>query len=78
MAQQYTLAEVAKHDKEENLWMVIHDKVYDVTKYLHEHPGGSIIMEAAGKDGTALFEDIGHSSDAREEMKKFYVGDLKK
>jgi cytochrome b involved in lipid metabolism len=36
------------------------------------------LQEAAGKDGTALFEDIGHSEDARVMLPKFYVGDLKK
>ena len=39
-------------------------KVYDVTKYLDDHPGGSeIIVEYAGKDATDMFEDIGHSSE---------------
>jgi len=38
--------------------------VYDVTKYLDDHPGGSeIIVEYAGKDATDMFEDIGHSSE---------------
>ena len=34
----YTLAEVAKHKDHENggLWMVIHDKVYDVSKFMNE------------------------------------------
>lgn len=40
--------------------------------------GAGGAQEAAGKDGTALFEDIGHSSDARDELKKYYIGDLKK
>ena len=34
-------------------------------------------MEVAGEDATNMFEDIGHSSDAREEMKKFEIGHLK-
>ena len=34
----YTLAEVAKHKDHENggLWMVIHDKVYDVSNFMNE------------------------------------------
>lgn len=44
MSQTYTLADVAKHAVEGDLWMVIHDKVYDVSKYADLHPGGSIIM----------------------------------
>lgn len=32
----YTFAEVKEHNKPTDLWIVIHDKVYDVTKFLHE------------------------------------------
>lgn len=32
----YTFAEVKEHNKPTDLWVVIHDKVYDVTKFLHE------------------------------------------
>lgn len=51
--------------------------VYDVTKY-KEHPGGSdIFMEYAGGDADFAFEDVGHSQNAREEMKDWLVGKLK-
>lgn len=53
-------------------------KVYDVSSYLNDHPGGAeVMMEVAGQDATNMFEDIGHSSDARTEMKKFQIGLLK-
>ena len=32
----YTWEEVAKHRTSESLWIVIHDKVYDVTKFMEE------------------------------------------
>lgn len=52
--------------------------MYDVTKYLDDHPGGAeVILEAAGKDGDSMFEDIGHSSEARKKMKEFFIGNLK-
>lgn len=52
--------------------------MYDVTSYLNDHPGGAeVMMEVAGEDATNMFEDIGHSSDARNEMKKFEIGRLK-
>ena len=38
--QQYSLEEVSKHNvtkgAEKSIWLVIHDKVYDVTKFLDE------------------------------------------
>lgn len=33
-------------------------------------------MEQAGKDSTEEFEDVGHSSDAREIMAKYKIGEL--
>jgi len=33
-------------------------------------------LEQAGYDATESFEDIGHSSDARELMKQYKVGEL--
>uniref|UniRef100_A0A182QNA1 Cytochrome b5 heme-binding domain-containing protein n=1 Tax=Anopheles farauti TaxID=69004 RepID=A0A182QNA1_9DIPT len=74
---QYSLAEVAQHSKPDDVWMVIHDKVYDVTKFLSEHPGGEeVLVEYAGKEATAEFDDVGHSSDAKEQMKQFLIGEL--
>lgn len=53
-------------------------KVYDVTSYLDDHPGGAeVLMDCAGADADEFFEDIGHSSDARNELKKLLVGTLK-
>ncbi|CAM9675209.1 unnamed protein product [Choristocarpus tenellus] len=54
-------------------------KIYDVTKYLDDHPGGvEVMLEVGGEDATNMFEDIGHSQDARTEMKKFQIGTLKR
>ncbi|XP_033104294.1 cytochrome b5-like isoform X2 [Anneissia japonica] len=73
----YTLEEVKEHNNGNSLWLVIHDKVYDVTKFIDEHPGGEeVLLEQAGGDGSESFEDVGHSSDARELMEDYYIGDL--
>ena len=53
-------------------------KVYDVTKYLDDHPGGAeVLLDVAGQDADEFFEDIGHSNEARSELKKYYIGDFK-
>jgi cytochrome b5 len=53
-------------------------KVYDVTKYLDDHPGGAeVLLDVAGQDADEFFEDIGHSNDAREELKKYLIGTFK-
>ncbi|XP_015596998.1 cytochrome b5-like [Cephus cinctus] len=75
----YTLEEVAKHDgeKDRRVWCVIRDIVYDFTDYLEQHPGGGeLITEFAGKDGTVAFDDFGHSSDAKNDMKQYKIGEL--
>lgn len=44
---------------------------------LYQHPGGEeVLLEQAGRDASEAFEDVGHSSDARELMKKYHVGDI--
>jgi len=74
-----SLKEVKEHTKANSCWIVVHDKVYDITKFLEEHPGGEeILLEQAGGYATEAFEDVGHSSDARELMKDYLIGDLAK
>lgn len=52
-------------------------KVYDVTNYLDDHPGGAeVMLDVAGQDADEFFEDIGHSKEAREELAKHYIGDF--
>ncbi|XP_072013111.1 cytochrome b5-like [Amphiura filiformis] len=75
--QEYTLEDVSKHSDNKSCWVVFFDYVYDLTEFLHEHPGGwEIIMEHAGADGTGAFRDKGHSAHAKELMKKYCIGQL--
>ena len=75
---EYTLEEVAKHNKKSDAWIVIHNKVADVTKWIPLHPGGDIIMKGVGKDATTLFDNIGHDDYAKKMLKKYQIGILKK
>ncbi|KAI8140846.1 FMN-dependent dehydrogenase-domain-containing protein [Fennellomyces sp. T-0311] len=52
-------AEVAKHKTKDDVWVILHGKVYDLTKFLPEHPGGQkIILKYAGQDATSAFDPI--------------------
>ncbi|KAG9152392.1 hypothetical protein Leryth_016758 [Lithospermum erythrorhizon] len=73
----FTFQEVADHNKKHDCWLVISGKVYEVTSFLDDHPGGDDVMiNATGRDATDDFEDVGHSNDAREEMKKYCIGEV--
>ena len=74
--QEYTLAEVAKHNKKSDAWIVINGKVADITKWIPKHPGGDIIMKGVGKDATNLFNSIGHDEYARKILKTYQIGIL--
>ncbi|PYI01086.1 hypothetical protein BO78DRAFT_411732 [Aspergillus sclerotiicarbonarius CBS 121057] len=75
---EYTLADVAKHNRKGDLWVAIHGQVFDITEYLQDHPGGTdVLIETAGSDATADFEDVGHSEDSREILQEYLIGTLK-
>ncbi|KAJ8719381.1 hypothetical protein PYW08_011556 [Mythimna loreyi] len=79
MTQVYTAEEVRKHNTRTSPWFVIRNEVYDVTKFLAEHPGGlDPLVEAAGQDATIAFDDVGHSDSARVMMRKYKIGTLAK
>ncbi|KAH6917254.1 cytochrome b2 [Coprinopsis sp. MPI-PUGE-AT-0042] len=60
----FKLQDVSQHSSIESCWVIIQNKVYDVTEFLHEHPGGAaIILKYAGKDATLAYEPI-HPPDA--------------
>ncbi|KAA8647485.1 hypothetical protein EYZ11_004405 [Aspergillus tanneri] len=59
MAKVFDAAEIAKHNTSESCWVILYGKVYDVTDFLSEHPGGArIILKLAGKDATEEYDPI--------------------
>ncbi|GAB5372140.1 hypothetical protein AAMO2058_001640000 [Amorphochlora amoebiformis] len=46
----FSVEEVSKHDGKSSpeIWVTFDNQVYDITKFAQEHPGGSVIMDAAG------------------------------
>eukprot|EP01084_Bolivina_argentea_P234290 394436_1 len=80
----YTAEDVSKHTSQDDCWLVIGNesnggpKVYDVTKYLDDHPGGAeVMLDVAGQNADEFCEDIGHTKEAREDLKKFLIGSFK-
>jgi sterol 14-demethylase len=73
----YTAADVAKHNKVGDLWLIIDGYVYDVTKYAVLHPGGEgKILAASGKDASAGFHGPQHPSSVHDTVKGYKIGRL--
>lgn len=58
--------EVAKHSSQEDCWVVVHGKAYDVTEFLPEHPGGmKIILKYAVSLLQHSLSSSGHIADTQ-------------
>uniref|UniRef100_A0A6G1SQ96 Cytochrome b5 reductase 4 n=1 Tax=Aceria tosichella TaxID=561515 RepID=A0A6G1SQ96_9ACAR len=73
-----TPEELAKHDKEEDCWVALKGNVYNVTTYLHYHPGGiEELMRGAGRDATELFNEVHRWVNYESILAKCLVGPYK-
>ncbi|OZJ03834.1 hypothetical protein BZG36_04302 [Bifiguratus adelaidae] len=62
--------------QETTKFIIIDDKVYDVTEFIHEHPGGyKVLSTHLGKDATDVFHAM-HPASAYEVLANYYAGDL--
>merc|ERR1712173_466318 len=74
-----SLEEVSFHSLMEDAWMVVYDKVYEMTEYLEsgQHPGGQdVILEYLGYDAPLAFRGVGHSKPAMKMLEKYCIGIL--
>ena len=71
-------AEVASHKTEKSCYVTIGTKVYDITPFLEDHPGGAdLILQYAGKDVKGAMEDPishAHSEAAWEILDEHLIG----
>lgn len=70
--------EVALHNKENDCWIIVDDKVYDITDYINDHPGGDSILKNAGGDSTVGVHGPQHPPSMWDVLKLYYIGDLKR
>nr|WP_240923469.1 cytochrome b5 domain-containing protein [Thermococcus sp. 18S1] len=71
-----TLDEVAKHSSETDCWVVIENKVYNVTTLIDQHPGGrEAIIKYCGTNATDVFFRE-HSQNDYELLQAYYIGTI--
>ena len=71
-----TKEELEKHNNPQDLWLVIDNKVYDVTEYMNKHPGGkNSILKHAGTDATKVFYQI-HEKYMLDDIKNIHIGNF--
>ena len=75
-----TPAEVEAHNNAKSCYVTLGSKVYDVTSFVDDHPGGGdLILEYAGKDVGEIMRDVAsheHSEAAYEILDDSLVGFL--
>ena len=81
VATAYTATVVAQHAKQTDCWTIIDQKVYDVTDYIPNHPGGRQITQACGTDATGMFNGTSamgrmHSAAAKALLSNYQIGVL--
>jgi len=72
----FTSKEVSLHNKSNDCWLIIDGKVFDVTSYVDEHPGGEAILKNAGHDSSKGFHGDQHPAKVKDLLWEFYKGDL--
>ncbi|KAF2275963.1 putative acyl-CoA dehydrogenase [Westerdykella ornata] len=77
MSKRISAADVASHNKADNLWIIVDQDVYDLTKFQDEHPGGKkILQRVAGKDASKQFWKYHNEGILKKYQKQLQVGSL--
>jgi len=76
----YTREDVETHKNTSSCWVLRRGKVYDITAFLKDHPGGDdVILNIAGRDVEEIMRDATrhvHSDSAYEMLEEYVIGRL--
>ena len=76
----FTAEDVAEHKTAESTWVTYKDRVYDITQFLPDHPGGDdIVLKYAGKAVDEIMKDPlehEHSDSAYDVLSDYQIGKL--
>eukprot|EP00850_Spirogloea_muscicola_P022109 SM000277S10344 [mRNA] locus=s277:76424:78965:- [translate_table: standard] len=71
----YTMEEVSQHNSPEDCWIVVKDRVLNVSGFGEMHPGGDVLYTHAGKLATDVFA-VFHTSSTWLLLRQFCIGEL--
>lgn len=79
VSNEYTLSEVGEHKDATSCWTAIRGKVYDLSPWIAQHPGGSeAILGLCGINGTEPFTNQhGGKTNPEKALAGFEIGTLK-
>lgn len=70
----FTVSDVYNHNTKNDCYLIINNKVYDVSSYIGYHPAGSrVIASRCGKEVTGIFASI-HSNRAWDLLARYQIG----
>ena len=76
MSRVYTKDDVLRHSIENDLWVTIRGKIYDISKFVQVHPGGIEPLLSVG-GGNATYEFLNfHSEETIHKLHKYEIGVL--
>lgn len=78
----FSVVDIVKHNNKKSCWVVMDKYIYDVTRFLPDHPGAfKILSKCCGKDCTKGYADKGidepHSKKSHKMRAKMLIGILK-
>ncbi|MFA6428715.1 MAG: cytochrome b5-like heme/steroid binding domain-containing protein [Candidatus Buchananbacteria bacterium] len=75
----YTFEQVRVASSSSKCWTIIQGKVYDLTGFINQHPGGSeMIVKLCGQDGTTAFmAKHGGQTNAEQALVNLQIGVFK-
>ncbi|KAE8365726.1 FMN-dependent dehydrogenase-domain-containing protein [Aspergillus caelatus] len=76
MTRKVSTREITQHAQADDIWIVVNGKVYDVTTFAPEHPGGAdVIYHFAGRDASEKYNST-HSPALIKDIDDRIIGDL--
>jgi alkylation response protein AidB-like acyl-CoA dehydrogenase/predicted heme/steroid binding protein len=73
----FTVSDVSSHNTENDCWIIVHNKVYDMTPFLNDHPGGKkIVLKVAGQDASKQFDNFHNQAILDKYTPKLCIGEI--